>query len=401
MTTRQQSKFDTLNENPERLMEVLKRRGGLRVSILLPIAAQPPQSDQNASRLKDLHQNALDELGRQGLDAGRAEALLRPVEALLNEPKCLLRAAEALALYIDDSSASLVEIPYAVDPQLEVGNRFVLKPLLPLLQHDSSFTVACLNRGGVKVYQGTRLGILDVEVPDMPTSLEEVTKFDDPEKSLQHHTAKKGSDQGHPGSAAVAQMHGQGLPSDMESSQHERFFRDVANALQKYLANDRSPLVLFGVDENIGLLNSAADWGDRTVLSVHHDPKDWSKAEILRQATEALMPHWEKKIAEKVERLEEAHAKDSGVFDTGKGALAAAIGRVEMACVASDKTEPGVCEPEKMKVEFVEEGEAGCVHDLLETIAYETIQNGGEVFALPAEKIPGPGNTAATVRFEV
>lgn len=113
------------------------------------------------------------------------------------------------------------------------------------------------------------------------------------------------------------------------------------------------------------------------------------------------MPDCEKKIDEKVERLEEAHSKDSGVFDTAKCVLAAANGRVEMACVASDQSEPGVCQPEEMKVEFVEADAAACAHDLLDTIAYETIQHGGEAFVLPAEKIPGPGNVAATVRFEV
>lgn len=401
MTTAKEHSLETLNQNPGQLMEVLKRRGGIRVSILLPIATEPPQSDQNVSRLKDLNQRAHDELKKHGLNEESAAAFLRPVEKLLKDPKSLLRPAEALALYVDGDSASLVEMPYAVDSQLSVGNRFILKPLLPLLQKDSSMTLVCLNLGQITVYQGSRLGIHEVEVPGMPTSLEDVAKYDDPEKSLQHHTAKTGADKGRPGSSLIPEMHGHGLPSDMEESQHERFFRDVANSLKKFLANNRSPLVLFGVDKNIGLVNSFGDWGDKAVFSVHHDPKDWSQVEILEQATEALMPHWEKKISEKVERLEEAYNKDQAVVDTAKCALAAANGRVEMVCVASDQTEPGVCHPERMKVEFVEDGDAGCVHDLLDTIAYETIQHGGEAFVLPADKIPGPGNTAATVRFEL
>lgn len=401
MTTTQERTLETLNEKPEQLMDVLKRRGGMRVSILLPITTEPPQSEQNTSRLKDLHQRALDKLMENGLDLDNAAVYLQPVEALLKDPKSLLRPAEALVLYIDEGSASLVEIPYAVDSQAKVGNRFIVKPLLPLLQHDTNYKIACLNRGEIKVYQGTRMGITEVDVPDMPTALSDVTQFDDPEKSVQHHTAKTGSAQGRPGSTPVAEMHGQGLPADMDASQNKRFFRDVANAVKKYFANDRSPLVIFGVDENVGQFSSVIDWGEQTIFSVHHDPKDWSKAEVFSYATEALVPHWEKQIGEKIEWLEEAHSKDSGIFDTGKCALAAANGRVEMACVASDQTEPGVCQPEEMKVDFVEADEASCAHDLLDTIAYETIQHGGEAFVLPADKIPGPGNVAATVRFEV
>lgn len=401
MTTAKERPLETLNENPEQFMDVLKRRGGLRVSILLPIATEPPQSNKNASRLKNQYQDALEKLMENGLQKDKAVDFLRPVEALLEEPKSLLRPAEALALYIDESSASLVELPYAVDSQVTVGNRVIVKPLLPLLQHDSDFKIACLNRGEIKIYKGTRMGLTEVHIPDMPTALSEVAQFDDPQKSMQHHTAKTGAAKGRPGSSPVAQMHGQGLPADMEKSQNERLFRDVANAVKKHFANDRSPLILFGVDENLGLFRSAIDWGEHTIFSVHHDPKEWSKAEIHRRATKELMPYWEKQIADKVERLEQAYSKNSGVFDTGECALAAANGRVEMACVASDQAEPGICEPETMKVEFVEAPAAGCAHDLLDTIAYETILHGGEVFVLPADKVPGPGNVAATVRFEV
>jgi hypothetical protein len=401
MTSANKRTLERLNEHPEKFMDVLKRLGGLRVSILLPISTKPPESDQNIVRLKELYRRGIDLLTENGLNPEGAERFLQPVEALLEDPKSLLRPAETLVFFIDEDSASLVEIPYRIDSQVAVGNRFVLKPLLPLIQHDSTFTVACLNRGQVTVYKGTRLGIREVKVPNMPTTLQDVVKFDDPEKSLQHHTAKSGAAKGRSGSSPVPAMHGQGLPSDLEKSQNERFFREVANAIRKYLANERSPLVLFGVDENIGLFKSATDWGDQEVLSVHHDPKDWSKADILRHATDLLMPYWERKISEKVERLEEACGKDTAIIDTAKCVLAAAHGRVEMACVASDRTEPGVCQPEKMQVEFVEADAAGCALDLLDTIAFETIQHGGEAFALPADKIPGPGNSAATVRFEV
>ncbi|HKK17344.1 MAG TPA: hypothetical protein VJ952_01575 [Opitutales bacterium] len=400
MTVDKKYNFEILGESREQLKDLLKRQGGMRVSILLPVANEPPESEQNPSRLKDLHQRALDQLIENGLKLDNAKNFLRPVELLLEDPKSLLRPAESLALFIDEGSASLVDLPYEVDTRVTVGNRFVVKPLLPLLQHDSDFTVACLNRGDVKVYEGTRLGLREVEVPDMPTSIQETTEYDDPEKSLQHHTAKTGPAEGRPGTAPVQEMHGQGMPADIEKSQNERFFRDVANAVKKFLANKHAPLVVFGVDENVGLFTSCIVWGEQKIISVHHDPKDWSKVELLRHASEALMPHWEEKISEKVDRLKEAHAKDTGVFDTGKCVLAAANGRVEMVCVASDKSEPGICQPEEMKVEFVDADEAACAHDLLDTIAYETIQHGGEAFAMLADEIPGPGEVAATVRFE-
>ena len=50
-------------------------------------------------------------------------------------------------------------------------------------------------------------------------------------------------------------MHGQGLPSDLEDSQLDRFFREVSKAVHAYLSGRDDTLILFGVDENIGRFN--------------------------------------------------------------------------------------------------------------------------------------------------
>ena len=216
MTKIEDRAFETLNENPDKLLEVLKRRGGIRVSILLPITKETGELRQNASRLKNLYKEALDKLLENGLSQENAEAFLQPVRPLLNDSKSLYRPAESLVFLIDGQSASVVDIHDKSDSLVSVGNRFIIKPLLPLVQNDSAFTVVCLSLGRVRVYAGTRMAIREIEVPDMPTSLKDAIKFDDPEKSLQHHTAKTEAASGRPGQAPVAAMHGQGLPSDLE-----------------------------------------------------------------------------------------------------------------------------------------------------------------------------------------
>jgi len=396
---KRESVFEYLNDHPDDIVDVLKRCGGMRISLFLPITTVVADANQNVTLAKDLRNQAFDQLMDNGLEPRKAKLYLEPIDKLIEEPQQLLRPTATVGLYIDESSTFLIDIPYSVPAQVTVGNRFTLKPLLPLLQCNSKFTIVCLNQGQLAVYTASRLSIKCITLQDMPTSIADLAKFDDPEKTLQGHVVNQGPAAGRAGSSPVAGMHGHGLPSELKETQARQLFNCAANAVKKFLANERSPIVVFGVDKNIGLFTSAVDWSEHAIIDVHQDPHKWANAEILARANEAMMPYWQAALQEKVENIEQAINKDNGIVDTGKCVVAAANGRVEMACVATDQTEPGICQPEQMEVKFVKEAGAGCAHDLLDTIAFETIQHGGEVLALPAEKIPGPGNTSAIVRF--
>jgi len=396
---KQPEMFTILEGNPAEIETLAKQHGGLRTSIYLPVSHDPPESDQNPIRLRALIDEAANKLAISGADSDTAETLLKPLVSLASSPRELLTRGKTLAFFLDLESASLIELPYASEPNCRVGNRFAIKALLPLLQWNPTYTAVCLNRGEVRAFRGNRFAVEAVEIPDLPEKLEDVTGVDDPEKSLQHHTAKTTSAEGRPGSASTGKIHGQGLPSDLEDSQLNRFFRQVSKALQAYLNGRKDTLILFGVEANIGLFKSMEVWKERRVLEKTEDPQQWSISRVKEEALHLLEPEAKSEREFCLERLREAENKASGLFQLSNCAMAAATGRIETAAVAMDRDVNGICDVENMEVKIVGDEDPVCASDLYDYIASETIRHGGEVFGLEGASIPGEEGVAATVRF--
>ena len=84
-------------------------------------------------------------------------------------------------------------MPHSFDEHVEVGDRFYLKPLVPVLTNDSKFYLLALSQNEVKFYLGSHYSINEIELPKgVPPSLAEALKYDDPEKQTQFHSGDAG-----------------------------------------------------------------------------------------------------------------------------------------------------------------------------------------------------------------
>lgn len=391
--------FETVAPTPEQIRELLGKQGGLRLSLYLPISVEPPESEKNPLRLEQLLDKARGELRREGMEEDNLKEFLRPFRTFQLAPRELLRHAETLAFFVGPRTVRMMELPHRLSPGADVGNSWVLKPLLPFLEFNRTFTTICLSRGNVRVFRGSRIQVREEEIPGMPEKLEDVAQYDDAGESIQHHASKTSSARGAPGSSPVAQHHGQGESADLREKQVKEFFQAVAAAINPVLAGRKEPVLLFGVEKNIGLFRPALEVPGKRVFEGHHDPGKWKEEQVREHSWERLEPGIAELTKERIAELERAWKRDEGIFDVGKCAVAAANGRIETVAVATDQFVPGICNPEKMEVRYIDKGDAGCVHDLLEYIAAETIRNGGEALPLKMEEIPGDTEVGATTRF--
>lgn len=384
---------------PETVRNLCKQEGGLRISLYLPVPMEPPESDKNPVVLKNLLRKVRERLDANGAGPGTADDILGPLDDLVAHPKQLLKGNPALAFFISGDSFSVFRLPYPVEARAEVGNRYFVKPLMDLLSLSVPVTVACLNRGHVRILRGTPLHLEEIEVEGMPRTLTDVTGIDDPEKSIQQHTGKVGSAKGRPGASPVMQTHGQGLPADYKHSQLKRFFTEVAKCLEHNLAGRPDAVVAFGIEKNIGFFKAAFDGGNRIVHMVNEDPQSWHASELKERTSAVLEPERRKAEAANLNELESLRQRSEGLFTVKETALAAAAGRIELAAVAGDDRVPGICNPDTMSVDLLDNSEPGCADDLLDYIAYEAIRHGGTVFCAPHDAVPGEKGVAAKTRF--
>ncbi|MGZ0654734.1 baeRF3 domain-containing protein [Coraliomargarita sp. W4R72] len=376
---------------------------GRKISLYFPVASPGAGLPANATHLENLLNEAETQLIASGeMEVSALRSFTSPLHLLLEHPDELIGSGKSLALFLNQEGLQRVDLPDIVEPQQFTGKNFTIKPLLSGERSNCSFTVVCLNLGAVKVYAGDFTGIEAIDVKDMPESIEEFTRFDDPEKSLQRHTSGRTSAEGAPGTVASSQTHGQGLPADFDETQNERFFKAIANCLKAHLVGDeKSPLLLFGVDKNVGYLSSHYGDAHHPIIVKHSDPHTWSVRDILTESLRLLETEHADSPGESVSLFSQAIGRGEAVCGVEACALAAAAGRISDVVIASDQAVPGYCDPDKLEVRFLAGGSTSedvDVVDLLDCIAEEVLKYGGHVRAVPTAELPGEDLAVALVR---
>ena len=227
------------------------------VSIYMPTYKMSTETLQNPIRFKNLIREAEEKLIETGLRGQEAKDLLLPAHEL-DEYDFWQHQSDGLAIFISNNFFSYYTVPIDFQELVVVTDRFHIKPLISLLTGDGQFYILALSQNLVRLFQGTRYSVNQIELEDLPTSIAEALKYDDPEKSLQFHT---GTPQGGSGGRAAI-FHGQGAGNDDAKDNILRYFRKVNDGLQQLLKNQKCPLVLVGVDYLLPIYKQANSYSD-------------------------------------------------------------------------------------------------------------------------------------------
>ncbi|MGJ3243943.1 MAG: hypothetical protein ACFE0O_13455 [Opitutales bacterium] len=389
-----------LTPGEEAVRGLMEARGGIRVSIYLNVDQAPPQTDKNAVRLENALTRAQDALVASGMEAGQTEAFLAPLRELSKDRAFWLDRKANLGLFLDPEQLQILDLPFTVEPRVTVAERFACKAILPILSENMPVTVLCLNREDIRCFRGDRFHLESIEVPDLPKAISDVIWPDDPERSIQAHSAKTVSASGRSGTAIAYAIHGQGLPDDLEDHQKERLFKAVAQATEHFLVNDNDVLIVIGVGDNIGQFHKASRENKRTVIDVLEDPASLNQNEFFAHVESALQPVIEKKRRALIDAVHESVGRGEGIVDLKQAAPAAALSRLEACLVAADRFRPGVCDPDNLKVSIATDPQAAsCAIDLLDYIAVETVLHGGRALAVSEKDLPENSLVAAIPRY--
>jgi hypothetical protein len=130
-----------------------------------------------------------------------------------------------------------LRVPLRLPELVTVGDRFVVRPRLPLLSAGGHFHVLALNQDEIRLFHGTRVGLDQVQLDGLPLAV----WLTMPRRRPQVHAFL--AEWGGTGGRAV--FHG-GDDYDAKPLilQH---FRRVDQALRELLAGDPAPVVLAGV----------------------------------------------------------------------------------------------------------------------------------------------------------
>lgn len=367
------------------------------VSLYLPTHSGGAAKEQDPIRLKNALQEAEERLLDTDLQPEEAEDLLAPARNLIDNENFWKRQSQGLALFLAEDFLRYYQMPLDFQERVVVSDHFHIKPLLPGLSNNGRFYVLALDQEEIELYQGSRYSISEINLEQIPEGLAEILKWDDPEQRLNLHTGSKSVVDG--GVSAI--FHGHGVASEDDPDEYiTRYFHRVDEGVSDWLAGEEAPLVLAGVEYLLPLYQEANSYPHILSEGIKKDPQALTPAELHARAWEIVEPLFKDDQEEAYNAY--YHLADSEPDRTSQAieeiVPAAYFERVEVLFVALDAVRWGRFDPENSEVELHEEAQPKD-KDLLDLAAAHTLQNGGTVYAVERDDIPGESPLAAVFRF--
>lgn len=378
----------------ERLETLMNTEGDHLVSVYMPAHRLPNEAEQDPIRLRNLLTEAEEQLKQRGMRTPVVRDLLQPAHALLGNSAFWRHQSDGLALFLAPDEAHVLRLPLRFRELVVVGDYWHVKALLPLFAGDGRFYILALSQKAVRLLEGTRYSVSELELENIPTSLAEALRFDDPESQLQFHTST-----GPPGGGPRrAIFHGHGVGKDDEKSDLLRYFHQIDHGLGEILRNERAPLVLAGVDYLLPIYRETNEyrWLLDEVLTGNYD--DLRPEELHAEAWPLVEPVFAAQREQAKTRFHELSSSGQATTDLKQIVEVAHHGRIDTLFVPLGQRQWGRYDPSSGRVELYADHQPGA-RDLLDLAAVQTYLNGGVVFAVEPAEMPDAAAVAAILRY--
>ena len=369
------------------------------ISIYMPAIRAGAEIQQNPTRFKNLLRQAKNDLETQGYRTNQIEKWLAPAWDLLNNEVFWQNQSDGLAAFISPDFFQNYRLPLDFEEQALVARNFVVKPLLELFSNNGHFYILALSQDHVRLLEGTRYSVDEIDVDEIPTSLAEALKWDDPEEQLQYHSGEGASTGGREPSATY-HGHGVGKNDTGEKKDILRYFQKIDAGLQDVLAEERSPMLLAGVKYLFPIYREANEYNYLMEQGIPGNPEELSPQELHKAAWQILEPIFsdqQKQAADRYRQLAGMQPERTS-NDLSEIIPAAYQGQVEAFFLTSDTHQWGQYDWGSTKVKLETESSVEN-RDLLDLAAAQTLLNGGKVYLVDPASLPDEASYAAIMRF--
>jgi hypothetical protein len=370
------------------------------VSLYMPIALHGGAELQaEPLRLRRLLAQAETQLFALELNTPEVEALLRPATKLTEgNMRFWQHQSDGLALFLTRDISLIYRLPVLFEERVVVGNRFYLRPLLPLLSGDGVFYLLALSQQHVRLWRGSRYKLDAVTVEAIPQSLAEATRFDQVERvRTVHSIASSGTGRGR---RPVA-FHGQGTASDQKlvKDSLRQFLLQVEGGVTALLADQKAPLILAGVDYLCDLYHSINHYHFLYDLNVEGNPDRTSAEDLHERAWQIVAPNFQRPRAEALARCAQLAGQHSprAVSQVRTVVSAASSGRVDALFLATDDPIWGNFDLVTGLVTIDSEAQP-TGEELLNFALVQTLKNSGTVYAAESHELMNNAPVAALLR---
>ena len=298
-----------------------------------------------------------------------------------------------LALFRSSDLLTHYRMPMRCPELAVVADSFHVRPLLHFLQSNRYFYVLTLSQNNVRFYEGSRYSLSQVDLPDLPKSLDESFAKEQGEPVLNAYAVGPGQ--------AEAIYYGYGVsPEKRVKEKLTAFFRAVDTALwDDLLRIERAPLILAGVGYHHPIYRSVSRYPYLVEQTVegnfdhvtpgHLHAKVWPVVhDVFRVREEQVLGEYEA-LSVRGQTTEDLFAIAQATVSRRIGYLLIAQGAHVWGLM--DRGSGRIVQ--RSAQQDTRDG------DVLDDLAEATLAQGGEVVMLERTRMPGHSPVAAILRW--
>jgi len=362
------------------------------LSLYQPTHRHHPENQQDPIRFRNLVK-AMENSLRQKYPTREVQPLLEPFQALGDDHDFWNHTLDGLAVLGAPGMFRVYGFQRPVAELVVVADSFHIKPLMRILQSADRYQVLGLNRGEIKLFEGNRDALDEVELAQgVPRTITEALGE---ELTEPHHTvASYGMGAGGP-----AMHHGHGSKKDEVDIDAERFFRAVDRAVLEHHSRPSGlPLMLAALPEYHTLFRQVSHNPFLMAEGIDINPDALPVDALRDHAWRVVEPQYHARLAGLVEEFGGAKSKGLGADELAQVAEAALAGRVATLLIEADRQVPGRVDDATGRITFDDLARSE-VDDLLDDLGELVLKMGGQVVVVPAERMPTRTGIAAIYRF--
>jgi hypothetical protein len=323
----------------------------------------------------------------------RIERLLKPGYDLLRNEAFWSNLSDGLAVFIADGLFKYIKLPLTPKEEVLINSSFYLTPLIPVITSKDYFYVLVLSKKQAKLYRADSFGMQYVPVPEMPNGVDDVVHFEEKDDQKLFRTESAGA-------GAGANYHGIGSGKPDEKANLAMYFDEVDETLWKEVLHNETnvPLLLVGVEYLIPIYKQVAKykpiWDD--AITGSHEHEDINS--LYQQARAKMEPYFNERVARALAVYGNQSATELTTSIADDIIPAAHYGRISQLFVLRNEHIWGSFDEmnNQLTIHPTQEADDEC---LVDKTVIKTLLNGGEVFILAPEKMPGGSKLAALMRY--
>jgi hypothetical protein len=346
----------------------------------MPTSRILQETGQDRIRLKNFRGDAFKRLMQDhGLRRPAAESMLLPMDELLEDETFWPYLSDGLSVFLAPDMHAVFRIALPLDPRMRIGDRFIVKPLVPILSGESTYYVLAISANAVRVFEGTRQRASEIRVSELP-------------ENMTHALTMRGREGDR---APNKQWQG----DEGQKTLYRKYFLQIDRVLRPLYGSRSEPLVIAGVEYLLPIFREACSYRNIVAEGIAGNPDELSEEDIHTRAWPLVEPILDAPRREALERLATPRSTERVTEDISTILNAAYDGRVDTLFLNLELDLFGTFDPQTREtVVRTGEKDPGDL-DLGGQAARWAHRCGGNVFSATADEIGGDYAAVAVLRY--